>query len=308
MPPAPPGVTGSTTAMPPCGRTTATPGFSSSRRRTTVLPTTRPAYSPTPRTIQRLVVSRATLHAATVSTSEPLDRIVRVWPAPVPLVMTTWSPLSVRPENGVPAAVSVVAVADVVVPVRRPVTIVCSGTSRSPSAALSNIARTRTFCAAVEPAAKTRVAEVCQVTPSSMDSSRARDRPMMSTAGATIVTSTSVVGTLVGRTRIVPYTAGVRSPTTTVPPMVSTESAGASSSRISAAMPSTGMPTRNPRRCSRPSCGPGRCGRAGRRPARPAPARRPRSGRCRGRRRCWSARPGWSRRRRSGRCPPCRRG
>ena len=205
-----------------------------------MLPTTSPAYSPTPRTIQRLVVSRATDQAATVRTLAVLPRIVRVWPAPVPLVMTTWSPVSVRPENGVPAAVSVVAVADAVVPVRRPATIVCSGTRRSPSVALSNIARTRTSWAVVDPAAKTRVTEVCQVMPSS-ESSRARDRPLMSMAGATMVTSTSVVDALVGRTRIVPVTDGVRSPTTTVPPMVSTESAGASSSRISAPMPSTGM-------------------------------------------------------------------
>ena len=210
-----------------------------------MLPTTRPSYSPTPRTIQRLEPSSATSQAATVSALPVFDTIVRTWPAPVPLVMTTWSPFSVRPANGVPPTVSVVAVAEATAPERRPLTIVCSGTRRSPSAALSKMARTIRVWLVVEPAAKTRVTEVFHVTPSS-ESSSARVRPLMSIAGATIVTSTSVVGTKVVRTRIVPVEVVVRSPTTMVPPRLSTDSAGASSSRISAPTPSTGMPDQDP--------------------------------------------------------------
>jgi len=121
--------------------------------------------------------------------------------------------------------------------------MVCRTTSRSPSPALSNAARTWTVWSAVLPAASTRVTEVFQVTPSSDScTNRAREVEVGSIAGATSVTSTSVVGTSVGRTRIVPVADPVASSSTSDPPTVSTTSAASSLSRISAAMPSTGIP------------------------------------------------------------------
>ena len=225
--------------------------------------------------------------------------------------MTSRPTSACRRRTACPPTVSPVAVAEATVPLRRPMTMVWSGTSRSPSEEWSNIARTNRLSALVCPTANTRVTEVCQVMPSS-ESSMARSRLVVvgSTAGAAMVTSTSLVGTNVVRTRSSRVTVGVRSSTTTEPPTVSTDRAGSSSSRISAAMPSTGRPLQtlpvrvlstewrtSPVWPSRSLLWTGRC----LRPDLHAVA-------AQARRRCWSAPRRSSTRRRTGRLPPCRRG